>query len=81
MQDLGICDTEEGDPCEAFTMADVDLAFESYEEIFTGSQLQASPQFEELQAACSSMGNEHVEPSSHHMDSIPESELYKPQVT
>eukprot|EP00246_Nothoceros_aenigmaticus_P009017 TRINITY_DN24309_c0_g1_i1.p1 TRINITY_DN24309_c0_g1~~TRINITY_DN24309_c0_g1_i1.p1 ORF type:complete len:435 (-),score=53.31 TRINITY_DN24309_c0_g1_i1:210-1481(-) len=79
MQDLGICDDAGGgDPCESFTMADVDLTFQSYEDIFTASQLQSSPPFEELQAACSSIPNEPSEPSAH-MDSIPESELYKPQ--
>ncbi|KAH7282878.1 hypothetical protein KP509_35G051200 [Ceratopteris richardii] len=54
-----------------FNMADIDLTFDNYEEIFSGSHMEASD-FEDLVSVCSSIeqGGSLIE--SGHMESIPE---------
>jgi hypothetical protein len=51
MQDLGLCEgEEEGDPCEGFNMADVDLSFDNYEDIFSSTQDLSSLSFDNIEA-------------------------------
>lgn len=70
IEDLGTC--EDGINGGGFNMADIDLTFDNYEDIFSGSELQASD-FEDLVSVCSSIGQggSIIEPSCH-MESIPE---------
>lgn len=79
MQDLGVCG-EVADPCETFSMADVDLFFDNYEDMFTTCQEPSGSTFEELSPRGSSMAHEAGPSSSKHghMQSIPEAELFKP---
>jgi hypothetical protein len=75
MQDLGICEgEEEGDPCEGFSMADVDFSFDNYEDIFSSTQDLSSSSFDNIEAGCTSMGQDSA---GEHMQSIPESELFE----
>jgi hypothetical protein len=75
MQDLGICEgEEEGDPCEGFSMADVDLSFDNYEDIFSSTQDLSSSSFDNIEAGCTSMGQDSA---GKHMQSIPESGLFE----
>lgn len=78
MQDLGVCG-EVADQCDAFSMADVDLFFDNYEDMFT-CQGPSGSSFEEVSPRGSSMGQETAPSSSKlgHMQSIPEAELFKP---
>jgi hypothetical protein len=78
MQDLGVCG-EVADPCEAFSMADVDLFFDNYEDMFT-CQGPSGSSFEEMSSRGSSKGQEAGASSCKHghMQSIPEAELFKP---
>ncbi|MCO5591386.1 hypothetical protein L7F22_045369 [Adiantum nelumboides] len=70
LEDLGTC--EDGINAGGFNMTDMDLAFDNYEDIFSGSQIQASD-FEDLVSVCSSIGQggSFTEPSCQ-MESIPE---------
>lgn len=73
IEDLGVC--EDDDTCGGFNMSDVDLTFDNYEDIFSGSHLQHSA-FEDIASACSSMGQSgSFEESSLHMESIPEGDM------
>lgn len=77
MQDLGMCEGEEGDPCEGFNMADVDLSFDNYEDIFSSTQGPSTSSFDEIGAGCPSMGQDAVGNNERvHMQSIPETELF-----
>lgn len=89
MQDLGICEEGEGDPCEGFTMADVDLpfdkadvdlSFDNYEDIFSSTQGPSASSFEDLNpgTACSGHDGCTDDNEHRHMQSIPEAELFKP---
>lgn len=81
MQDLGVCgDSVAADPCDAFSMADVDLFFDNYEDMFSTCQGPSGSSFEEMSPRGSSMGQETAPSSSKHghMQSIPEAELFKP---
>ncbi|CAM6045313.1 unnamed protein product [Sphagnum compactum] len=74
-KDLGICEgEEEGDPCEGFSMADVDFSFDNYEDIFSSTQDLSSSSFDNIEAGCTSMGQDSA---GEHMQSIPESELFE----
>ena len=79
MQDLGVCG-EVADPCETFSMADVDVFFDNYEDMFTTCQGPSSSSFEEMSPRGSSMSQDAGTSSSKHghMQSIPEAELFKP---
>ncbi|KAI5083297.1 hypothetical protein GOP47_0003040 [Adiantum capillus-veneris] len=71
LEDLGTC--EDGvSGGGGFNMADIDLTFDNYEDIFSGSHMQASD-FEDLVSVCSSAGQagSFIEPSCQ-MESIPE---------
>jgi hypothetical protein len=77
MQDLGICGGE-GDPCEGFSMADIDLSFDNYEDIFSSTQGPSSWSSNDIEAAagCTPMGQDTVgENQCEHMQSIPELQL------
>ncbi|CAM6043152.1 unnamed protein product [Sphagnum compactum] len=77
MQDLGICGGE-GDPCEGFSMADIDLSFDNYEDIFSSTQGLSSWSSNDIEAAarCTPMGQDTVgENQCEHMQSIPELDL------
>jgi len=77
MQDLGICGGE-GDPCEGFSMADIDLSFDNYKDIFSSTQGLSSWSSNDIEAAasCTPMGQDTVgENQCEHMQSIPELEL------
>lgn len=81
MQDLGVCGEEVGgDPCEAFSMADVDLFFDNYEDMFSTCHGPSPSSFEEMNAREAPLDQETAPSSSNHqhMQSIPEAELFKP---
>lgn len=71
MQDLGMCEEEERDLCSGFNVPDVNLSFENYEDIFASSQAPNAATF----SACTSMEADAGRES--HMQSIPESELFR----
>ncbi|CAK9268585.1 unnamed protein product [Sphagnum jensenii] len=76
-KDLGICGGE-GDPCEGFSMADIDLSFDNYEDIFSSTQGLSSWSSNDIEAAagCTPMGQDTVgENQCEHMQSIPELQL------
>jgi hypothetical protein len=82
MQDLGICEGEEevGALCEGgFSMADVDLSFNNYEDIFSSTQDLSSSSFNDIHAGCTSLGQDSVTEEKNqcvvHMQSITESKL------
>jgi len=82
MQDLGICKGEEevGDLCEGgFSMADVDLSFDNYEDIFSCTRDLSSSSFNDIHAGCTSLGQDSVTEEKNqcvaHMQSITESKL------
>jgi hypothetical protein len=82
MQDLGICKGEEevGDLCEGgFSMADVDLSFDNYEDIFSCTRDLSSSSFNDIHAGCTSLGQDSVTEKKNqcvaHMQSITESKL------
>lgn len=79
MQDLGVCG-EVADPGDAFSMADVDLFFDNYEDMFSNCQGPAGSSCEETSPRGSSIGQESAPSTSKqvHMQSIPEAELFKP---
>jgi hypothetical protein len=77
MQDLGICGGE-GDPCEGFSMADIDLSFDNYEDIFSSTQGLSSWSSNDIEAAagCTPVGQDTIgENQCEHMQSIPELQL------
>ncbi|CAK9871285.1 unnamed protein product [Sphagnum jensenii] len=49
-KDLGICGGE-GDPCEGFSMADIDLSFDNYKDIFSSTQGLSSWSSNDIEAA------------------------------
>lgn len=53
MQDLGICQDDDG--CDVFHRSNADLIFENYEDIFSGPQGESTSLFEDLEAGSSSM--------------------------
>ncbi|CAM6049083.1 unnamed protein product [Sphagnum compactum] len=80
--DLGICKGEEevGDLCEGdFSMADVDLSFDNYEDIFSCTRDLSSSSFNDIHAGCTSLGQDSVTEEKNqcvaHMQSITESKL------
>ncbi|KAG0597015.1 hypothetical protein M758_UG304400 [Ceratodon purpureus] len=79
MQDLGVCG-DVADPCDAFSMAEVDLFFDNYEDMFSTCQDTTNSSSEEMSPRASSMcqeaGNSSIKHG--HMQSIPEAELFKP---
>jgi hypothetical protein len=81
MQDLGICKGEEvGDLCEGgFSMADVDLSFDNYEDIFSCTRDLSSSSFNDIHAGCTSLGQDSVTEEKNqcvaHMQSITDSKL------
>ena len=77
MQDLGMCEGGEGDPCEGFNMADVDLSFDNYADIFSSTQGPSTSSFDEIGVRCPSMGQDAAGNNEHgRMQSIPEAELF-----
>lgn len=79
MQDLGVCG-DVADPCDDFSMADVDLFFDNYEEMFSSGTAPSGSTFEEMSPRRSSLGQDAANGSNEHarMQSIPEAELFKP---
>ncbi|KAG0572374.1 hypothetical protein KC19_VG089900 [Ceratodon purpureus] len=78
MQDLGVCG-DVADPSYAFSMAEVDLFFDNYENMFSTCQDTSNCSFEEISPRASSMGQGGTSSIKHgHMQSIPEAELFKP---
>jgi hypothetical protein len=82
MQDLGICkgEGEVGGLCEGgFSMADVDLSFDNYEDIFSSTQDLSSSSFNDIHAGCTSLGQDSVREEKNqcvaNMQSITQSKL------
>ncbi len=82
MQDLGICkgEGEVGGLCEGgFSMADVDLSFDNYEDIFSSTQDLSSSSFNDIHAGCTSLGQDSVTEEKNqwvaNMQSITQSKL------
>jgi hypothetical protein len=76
MQDIGICDDEERDLRSGFNMADVNLSFDIYEDIFASTQGPTAATF----PGCPSMedGTAAADLERSLMQSIPESDLFRP---
>ncbi|CAK9226866.1 unnamed protein product [Sphagnum troendelagicum] len=81
-EDLGICkgEGEVGGLCEGgFSMADVDLSFDNYEDIFSSTQDLSSSSFNDLHAGCTSLGQDSVTEEKNqcvaNMQSITQSKL------
>jgi len=82
MQDLGICkgEGEVGGLCEGgFSMADVDLSFDNYEDIFSSTQDLSSSSFNDIHAGCTSLNQDSVTEEKNqcvaNMQSITQSKL------
>lgn len=76
-QDIGICDDEERDLCSGFNMADVNLSFDNYEDIFASPQGPPAATF----PGCPSMDRDGADAGDLErslMQSIPEAELFRP---
>ncbi|CAK9273734.1 unnamed protein product [Sphagnum jensenii] len=81
-EDLGICkgEGEVGGLCEGgFSMADVDLSFDNYEDIFSSTQDLSSSSFNDIHAGCTSLGQDSVTEEKNqwvaNMQSITQSKL------
>jgi len=77
VQDVGICDDEERDLCSGFDMADVNLSYDNFEDIFASTQSPTLATF----AGCPSIdqdGTAAGDPEGSLMQSVPETELVKP---
>ncbi|KAJ7525579.1 hypothetical protein O6H91_17G057400 [Diphasiastrum complanatum] len=72
MQELGLCDTS-GGSFEGFSIADVDLTLENYDDIFSASQNVPTPPFEDYGVGCIALGQNMLETlKKGHMESISE---------